>query len=89
MIISIHAASVSFPKSGCGVCFLYYLIMKLTHSFMKACGKVNLGLDVIGKRKDGYHLVRMIMQSVDLHDEMRVRYLPSEEPGIILKCNLY
>ena len=37
---------------------------------MKACGKVNLGLDVIGKRKDGYHLVRMIMQTVNICDEV-------------------
>ena len=36
----------------------------------KAYAKINLGLDVIGKRDDGYHLVRMIMQSIDLYDEL-------------------
>ena len=41
--------------------------MKL-HSSVKAYGKVNLGLDVTGKRDDGYHLVRMVMQSVDIFD---------------------
>ena len=36
----------------------------------KAYAKINLGLDVIGRRDDGYHLVRMIMQSIDLFDEL-------------------
>ena len=39
--------------------------MKVTR---KAYAKINLGLDVTGKRADGYHLVRMIMQTVDLYD---------------------
>lgn len=34
----------------------------------KAYGKINLGLDVIGRRDDGYHIVKMIMQTVELHD---------------------
>ncbi|MCR4674861.1 MAG: 4-(cytidine 5'-diphospho)-2-C-methyl-D-erythritol kinase [Lachnospiraceae bacterium] len=36
----------------------------------KAYGKINLALDVIGRRDDGYHLVKMIMQTVELHDEL-------------------
>ena len=36
----------------------------------KAYAKINLGLDVVGRRDDGYHLVRMIMQSIDLFDEL-------------------
>ena len=36
----------------------------------KAYAKINLGLDVIGRRDDGYHLVRMIMQNVDLYDTL-------------------
>lgn len=39
---------------------------------IKAYGKVNLGLDVTGKRPDGYHLVRMIMQRVDVYDTITV-----------------
>ena len=35
-----------------------------------AHAKINLGLDVIGKRADGYHEVRMIMQTIELHDEL-------------------
>lgn len=34
----------------------------------KAYAKINLGLDVLGRRDDGYHIVKMIMQTVDLHD---------------------
>jgi len=37
---------------------------------LKAHAKINLSLDVIGKRQDGYHEVRMIMQSIALHDEV-------------------
>ncbi len=36
----------------------------------KAYAKINLGLDVTGKREDGYHLVRMIMQNVDIFDTL-------------------
>ncbi|MCR4901527.1 MAG: 4-(cytidine 5'-diphospho)-2-C-methyl-D-erythritol kinase [Butyrivibrio sp.] len=36
----------------------------------KAYAKINLALDVLGKREDGYHLVKMIMQMVDLYDEL-------------------
>ena len=34
----------------------------------KAYAKINLGLDVLGKRSDGYHEVRMVMQSIDFYD---------------------
>ena len=33
---------------------------------LKAYGKINLGLDVVRRREDGYHEVKMIMQTVDL-----------------------
>lgn len=38
----------------------------------KAHGKINLNLDVTGKREDGYHLVRMVMQTVDICDTVTV-----------------
>lgn len=58
---------------------------------LKTYAKINLSLDVTGRRSDGYHIVRMVMQSVDLHDEIRIRLLPPESDGarIILKCNKY
>lgn len=53
---------------------------------IKANGKINLGLDVVGKREDGYHLVRMIMQSVRLYDRLEFRRTKSSE--IAIETNL-
>lgn len=54
---------------------------------LKALAKVNLGLDVLGRRENGYHDVRMIMQSVYLYDNVILR--KKKAPGIELKTNLY
>lgn len=40
---------------------------------LKAYGKVNLGLDVVRRRDDGYHEVRMIMQTVGLFDRLELK----------------
>lgn len=53
---------------------------------MKARAKINLALDVIGKRNDGYHNVRMVMQTVNLYDYITIR--KTRSPGIILKTDL-
>ncbi len=45
----------------------------------KAYGKINLDLDVTGKREDGYHLVRMVMQTVDIYDTVTISEIPGEE----------
>ncbi len=42
--------------------------MKKIH--IRACAKINLGLDVISKRSDGYHNIKTLMQSIDLCDEL-------------------
>ena len=47
-----------------------------------AYAKINLALDVTGVRENGYHDVRMIMQSVDLHDTLKLTQ--AEEPGVTL-----
>ncbi len=39
---------------------------------MRAYAKINLGLDVIGRLENGYHEVRMIMQSINLYDKVSV-----------------
>ena len=39
---------------------------------LKAYAKINLGLDVIGRRPNGYHDVRMIMQTIDLFDTLHI-----------------
>lgn len=59
----------------------------ITHLRLKAYGKINLGLDVLGRREDGYHEVRMIMQTVRLHDSIDL--YRTKEPGIRLETNLY
>ena len=52
---------------------------------LKARAKINLGLDVTGKREDGYHEVRMVMQSINLYDSIRIT--KSSEPGIRICTN--
>lgn len=49
---------------------------------LKARAKVNLGLDVVGKLENGYHLVDMIMQTVDIYDELSFSVM--DAPGIVL-----
>lgn len=39
---------------------------------IKSRAKINLSLDVLGKRTDGYHEVQMIMQQIDLYDEIKI-----------------
>lgn len=51
---------------------------------VKAYGKVNLSLDIVGKREDGYHFLEMIMQTIDLYDVVNVIKIPS---GIEIRCN--
>lgn len=53
---------------------------------LKAYAKVNLGIDVIGKRPDGYHEVRMLMQTVKLYD--RITMEKNDSGNIILSTNL-
>ena len=59
----------------------------ITHLRLKAYGKINLALDVLGRRDNGYHDVRMIMQTVGLHD--RIELYRTKEPGIRLETNLF
>ena len=50
----------------------------------KAYAKINLGLNVLGERKDGYHEVAMVMQSVGLADDITIQ----EGEGITITTNL-
>lgn len=51
---------------------------------LKAYGKINISLDIVGKREDGYHLLKMIMQTIDLYDLIDVNRI---ENGIELSCD--
>ena len=53
---------------------------------LRAMAKINLGLDVLRKREDGYHEVRMIMQTIQMYDLLDIR--KKSEPGIVLSTNL-
>ncbi|MCI8638106.1 MAG: 4-(cytidine 5'-diphospho)-2-C-methyl-D-erythritol kinase [Coprococcus sp.] len=67
---------------------------------LKALGKINLGLDVLGRRENGYHDVRMVMQTVYLYDNVilvekphnkieidtNLPYLPRDENNIAWKA---
>ncbi|MEZ3488297.1 MAG: 4-(cytidine 5'-diphospho)-2-C-methyl-D-erythritol kinase [Lachnospiraceae bacterium] len=54
---------------------------------LKALGKINLGLDVLGRRENGYHDVRMVMQTIYLYDQIRIE--KTKEPGIQILSNLF
>lgn len=54
---------------------------------LKALGKINLGLDVLGRRENGYHDVRMVMQTLYLYDQITIE--KTEKPGIELSTNLF
>ena len=53
---------------------------------LRAMAKINLGLDVLRKREDGYHEVRMIMQTIQMYDLLDIR--KKSETGIVLSTNL-
>lgn len=53
---------------------------------LKALAKINLGLDVVRRREDGYHEVRMIMQTIHLYDRLRIS--KTKNKGIEIHSNL-
>lgn len=55
--------------------------------YLRAAAKINLALDVVGKRSDGYHDVRMVMQMTGMYDRLTLQ-ADSGRPGIRLTTNL-
>lgn len=53
---------------------------------LKALAKINLGLDVLRRREDGYHEVKMIMQTISFYDELMLKKI--KKPEIQLRTNL-
>ncbi len=52
----------------------------------KAYAKLNLMLDIIRKREDGYHDISSVMQTIDLHDVIDIDVKPSSENAIKVSC---
>lgn len=52
---------------------------------INAYGKINLTLDVVGRREDGYHLLDTVMQTISVWDELEIQH--SRQPGVHLQCN--
>ena len=55
---------------------------------LNAYAKINLSIDVLRKRPDGYHEVLMVMEQIDLSDLVKIRWLEGEKTGISLTTNL-
>ena len=53
---------------------------------LKARAKINLGLDVVRRREDGYHEVKMVMQMLRLYDQIDIE--KTQESGIFVRSNL-
>lgn len=66
---------------------------------IKAYAKINISLDVIGKREDGYHILKMIMQTIDLYDIVSINksskginitsnkaYIPTDDRNLAYKA---
>lgn len=50
-----------------------------------AYGKINLALDVVSRRDDGYHEINSVMQSISLKDTLTIENLDTDE--IVIECN--
>lgn len=58
---------------------------------LRAAAKLNLSLDIVGRREDGYHLLEMVMQSVSLYDRIAIRKaegISLDAPGLADSRNL-
>ncbi len=59
----------------------------MKHSIsLRAFAKINLGLRILGKRPDGYHEIRTLYQTLNLHDRLQVALLPAQD-GIGVECS--
>lgn len=52
---------------------------------LNSYGKINLFLDIKGKKQNGYHLIKTVMQSIDLHDEIFLESI--EKNQIVIECS--
>lgn len=68
--------------------FFKFIMRKRMRKIVYAPAKVNLVLEVVGKRKDGYHLLRTVMLKLEkLQDKLDIQIKENNQTEIILKCN--
>lgn len=77
--------NILYTKYNSGIWKEYFLIKIMEKILVEAMGKVNLGLDVLRRREDGYHEVRMIMQTVDLCDDLL--FEKTGQQGIVIETD--
>jgi 4-diphosphocytidyl-2-C-methyl-D-erythritol kinase len=61
-------------------------VVALTSLRVRSFAKVNLGLEVLGRRSDGYHELRTLFQTIDLHDDVVVGLRPRSRE-IVVACD--
>ena len=61
------------------------MVVKMDKMCCEARAKINLGLDICGRLDNGYHLVKMVMQTVDIYDVLEFK--KCKEPDIILSVD--
>lgn len=75
---------------GCIVYNIWYTIYKeevaMNSVRLKARAKINISLDVLGKRENGYHELEMIMQTINLYDKINMKKMDKDK--IIIKTNV-
>lgn len=59
----------------------------LTNMKIKAPAKINLSLDIVGRKKNGYHLLEMVMQSIGLYDTLTLSVYPADEFTVCITCD--
>lgn len=59
-------------------------VSRMNEYQMKAYAKINLGLDVVGRLENGYHEVKMVMQTVGIYDEL---FFTRTQSGITVTCD--
>src|SRR5712692_2869238 len=63
------------------------LIHDMSEVRIPAYAKINLRLDILGKRTDGFHELRTIFQTISLHDDLRLRASRSQEISLTVEGN--
>lgn len=54
---------------------------------VSAPAKINLCLQIVGKRTDGYHLLDSIVAPISLYDRLRIRICPAASPAVSIRCH--